>query len=326
MKTRTGWLLALLLLAAAAGAGPNFMRRAQGKLYVYYQPPDSLYAGQALRLASRMVDEMTRDLRIPSFDTLHIFIAPSRQFFRQSTQGTLPSWAQGFAVPEQRMLMVKSPRWDRPENDFGVTLSHEVLHLMLAEKIGHRQIPRWLDEGLALFYTEHAAWSVRTAFSKALFTHSVIPLRDIDQVLQFERHRAELAYQESHSAVTYLLSTYDVEALNLILDRLAAGEPIDRAFFEATGSTLTGFESEWLRAAQKEQRWFWIFDLGEYLWIFALLLFILAVILVRLRNRRKLRDWENETQADDDEGMSGDDEQYLYARDPDDPDQELPQD
>ena len=135
-----------------------------------------------------------------------------------------------------------------------------------------------------------------TAMSKALATRSLIPLSQIDNVLKFHRAKAELAYQESYSAVQYLLATYDIDAALKILDGLKSNQSMDDCFKSATGSSFHDFELEWTSYIKKHYKWNWVSDFDDYIWILIIVLFLLAGILIRLRNRQKLQEWQNETE------------------------------
>jgi len=263
------------------------------RILVHYLLTDSSQAREASAILSKSYLEISDDLQLMVEDTFHVFIAPSRQEFHSFARGKLPKWTGAFAVPASRAMVIKSPRWDRPETDFRATLIHELVHLLLHERVRHRPIPRWLDEGLAIFYAEAEKWSTLTALSKAAAANSLIPLADIDRVLNFQRAKAELAYQESYSAVHYLLLTYDIEALRIILQGIREGKDLDASFHLATGSTFVGFEQEWILYVKKNFKWFWLAEIDSYIWLLILVLGILAWLFIRRRARRKLQEWES---------------------------------
>lgn len=263
-----------------------------GLVTISYAPADSQYARSAARVLAYAYEEITFDLQIVNSDTLRVIIAPSRKKFFEYTRGQLPKWTGAFATPGSRTMVVKSPRWGREGKDFSGVLVHELVHLLIHEKVRGRPVPRWLDEGLAIFYSGETRWKTMTALSKAAATNSLIPLQDIDWVLRFNRIKAELAYQESYSAVRYLLSVYDIDAIRIILDGIRQGRDMDKSFREATGSTFRDFELEWQQYAKKTFKWFWLSDINDFFWVFILVLAILAAIVIRIRNRRKVHEWE----------------------------------
>ncbi len=259
---------------------------------VYFSNVDTTAARQCQTLLDTVFPEMLYDFQVEWSGDVRILIAPDRDAFVRISKGQLPDWTHAFAVPRDRLIVLKSPRWDRSRDPFKTTLVHELMHLLLFEAVGNRSLPRWLDEGLALFYSRDSRWETFTALSKAVMTGSLIPLQQIDDVLSYRRSKAELAYQQSYSAVKYLLTTYDIEALRILLKGIRKGQSWDQSFVLATGSTVAQFEREWQQYAEKTHKWLWLSELEIYIWIFILILAFLAVPLVRLRNRRRVAEWD----------------------------------
>jgi len=266
---------------------------------IFFAAQDSLLARSIPSLLSTKLADLYRDLAMQPAQRYIIVIAPSRSYYQNYLVTGLPPWSGAYAVPAFRTLVVKSPRWDRPESDFNKSLLHVMVHLLLFERTGHQPLPRWLDEGLALFYEEPKDWDYPLTLSKALFTRSLLPLSSIEEVLSFQQSKASLAYQQSYSAVTYFLSTYDVDGLQVLLAGLRRKQPMDAIFQEATGSTFRQFEQEWRRYIEGTYRYYWLAEWDSLLWLGILALAIVSVIWIRRRNRRTLQGWEQASQEAD---------------------------
>ncbi len=275
----------------------GFMLLEKNNIRIIYSPADSINAKQALNITGKYFDEISTDLFITERKTISVYIAPTRRNFRDFLRGQLPKWTGAFASPSENTMYIRSPRWDQ-DNDFSTTLVHELFHLLIHQKMGITELPRWMDEGLAIFYSDDKKWIMSTAISKALATRSLIPLSQIDNVLKFHMAKAELAYQESYSAVQYLLATYDIDAVMKILDGLKSNQSMDDCFKTATGSSFHDFELEWINYIKKHYKWTWISEFDDYIWIFIIVLFFLVGIIIRLRNRQKLQEWENEIEVE----------------------------
>ena len=275
----------------------GFLMLDKNNIRVIYSSADSNYAKQALKITGKYMDEISTDLKLTEIKSINIYIAPTRRNFRAFLSGRLPKWTGAFASPSENTMYIRSPRWDQ-DNVFSTTLVHELFHLLLHQKMGMIEIPRWLNEGLAIFYSDDQKWIMSTAMSKALATRSLVPLSQIDNVLKFHSAKAELAYQESYSAVQYLLATYDIDAVLIILDGLKSNQSLDDCFKSATGSSFRDFELEWISYIKKNYKWTWISEFDNYIWIFIIILFLLAGILIRLRNRQKIREWQNEIEVE----------------------------
>ena len=271
----------------------DFHKLERDNIHVYFSEADSSHARLAAWTLVAAFDEITYDLNYQEFENIHVFIVPTRQQFRQSLHGQLPEWTGAYAIPSQGRMVVKSPRWSREEN-FQTTLVHELFHLLVHSYLGSVSLPRWLDEGLAIFYSGETSWQTSTALSKAIATDSVIPLSEIDYVLEYHRTKADLAYQESYSAVEYLLKTYDIEAVRRILRGLKQGNSLDQCFIAATGSDVATFEREWRTHIEETHKWFWFYEIEEYIWIIIFVLFFAVLIIRKIRNRRIVKQWQEE--------------------------------
>jgi hypothetical protein len=171
------------------------------------------------------------------------------------------------------------------------------MHLLLYQIVGKRALPRWLDEGLALFYSQDLRFKTLTRFQSS--RHSIAALSAADRPrAAVPTLKAELAYEQSYSAVHYLLFTYDIDALRSILAGIRQGGDLDEIFQQATGSLFADFEREWQHYVYDNYRWVWLSDVDEYLWVLILLLGVLAVYAIRRRNRQKMSEWALEPDAE----------------------------
>jgi hypothetical protein len=265
---------------------------------IIHTSADSANAVKAGEILTKSYDEITWDFQITQKDTFQVFIIGTRKEFQHIVLDKLPAWVEAFATPALKRMIIKSPRWASQDQSFSVDLIHELLHLLVYQDTKGKSIPRWLDEGLAIFYSNEQHWKSATALSKAIITHSLIPLDSIDHVLSFQRVKADLAYQESYSATQYILQYYDIEAIRTILNGIRDNQDINGIFLNATGSTFADLEQEWRRYIIKRYKWYWLSDLDDFIWIFLVILFIIAILFIRHRNKKIMQNWQQETEQE----------------------------
>ena len=123
---------------------------------------------------------------------------------------------------------------------------------------------------------------------------ALFDVNDIEKVLTFDKSRAQLAYQQSYSAIIFLIEKFGLDGLKKTITAMTTEENIDQAFLNSIGMDLWDFELEWMKHIKRKHRWHFLIDFEFYLWIFILGLFILVSILMRLRNRRTIQRWEDE--------------------------------
>lgn len=290
------------LLLSLYVLGNNFAKaQSSSQISISFSEQDSAFARIAHDHLYKKYKEISLDFDISSSDSFSVIIVPSRKEFRTYLQGKLPNWTGAFAAPYSKKMIIRSPRWSNEFLEFKVVLTHELLHLMMPDIVGNQSVPRWINEGMAIFYSGEQRWKTSTALSKALATNSHIPLQEIDRVLTFDRVRAELAYHESYSAIYYILSIYDLDGLQTILYGIRDSKPINEIFMNATGSTFAEFEKEWLKQAKTNHRFYWLSDIDSYIWIIILVLVVFAVLARKIRNRKTIDEWENQLEGPFDE-------------------------
>jgi len=288
---RITWMVLLFIGAASADSLEMHIFQ-QGLVKIIYAHPDSVYINPSNKLLTTVLNELSRDFKIEKHDSINIYIVPSRSAFRELAKDRLPDWTAAFASPHSKSLYVKSPRWDNPQADFYSTLAHELVHLIMHAHMGNRRFPRWMDEGLAVFYSNEKQWQSATAISKAMLTDSIIPLSEIEQVLDFHKVKADLAYQQSYSAVRYILEFYDIDGMRAILDELRQGKSMDDAFYAGTASRFDDFELEWRSYIYHKHRWDWLQEFDTFIWLFVLMLLPFVYLTVKRRQKRIQQKWD----------------------------------
>jgi hypothetical protein len=231
------------------------------------------------------------DLDYQINDIVYVYICYSESDFHELGVEHLPNWTQGAAMPATNLIIIKAYN-ENP--NFSATAVHELTHIMLHSIIKSMNIPRWFDEGLAVYYSDDKMFASSSRVSKALIFNSIIPLSEIDRVLAFDESNAQLAYQESYLAIIFFIERFGTDSLRRLIHEMASTENIDDAFLNVIGMGTERFEMEWLNHIQANQRWQFLVDIDSYIWISILLLFAAGYFQMRRRNKKTLERWENE--------------------------------
>lgn len=293
-------LCALLIFVAIEAAGMqttslDWVVFHSDRFNIFFQQGDSVNARKILSILQAEYPSISTELRADVTAPIGVFLAPNARKFNQLTGGAIPHWGEAVADPHKQLIIIKSPRWKNPSGDLRVILVHELVHVLTGAAVEQRRVPRWLGEGLAIYYSGETSHFGGEKLSKAQLSKQLIPLRQIDLVLNFGQTKAELAYQQAYLAVLYLIEAYGQDAVPLLLSALREHESIDDAFRATLGLTLEQFEQEWQREMQKKYRWSFLIDFETYLWLFIVLLFLLAFAGMLMRRRRIIRQWEDES-------------------------------
>ncbi len=297
---RLGLFLGALMLLPGPTAGAELsVRTAEGVRFTF-EPVDEPFVDRVLAIVRNVSPELQATLGRPAADTIHIHIAPTQEAFLTYTPGAIPDWGAGYAVPDRRLVVLKSPRITGTYDGSHEIVVHELAHVMLHSALRGVDIPRWLDEGFAMHMAREWGFWDRASLLVAVVSGNMISLGAIHRVNDFPEHRAQLAYQESALAVQYILRQYGEAGLHALFDRLRLTGSINQASFDAFGISIVEFERDWL--AYMERTYGWRMILGESLSIAIAPLFgilcLLAYLQIRRRRRATLRRWAREESDD----------------------------
>jgi tetratricopeptide (TPR) repeat protein len=148
-----------------------------------------------------------------------------------------PEWASG-GFDGQIRIPVRGAAQNLAE--FDRVLTHELTHAML-KSIASRNLPAWLNEGLAMhFEGRDAALSERRLAAARLF----VPLALLQtSFTRLNTAQAVVAYEESAFATRALIDRIGPSGLGQLLEDLSTGQSLDQSI-ERFGITFAAWESE----------------------------------------------------------------------------------
>lgn len=248
---------------------------------------DSAYVDSVIAVTDARLRELLGDF--PD-DSLDIYITATTDKFDSLAGNAVPDWGAAVAIPYRRMIVIKSPLILPGDKSLGELTAHEYGHIALARAAGFRRLPRWMDEGLAMYLSAEWGWGDNLAIAQAVALDRLIPLAEIEYINRFNYDKAQLAYSESYLAFKYLLDIYGRSGFHILLDNIKAGRRIDYAFIAATGSDYEAFETEF--SAHLHGRYnivTWFFN-SNLLWVLLALIVVLGFILSRVRRKKRMEE------------------------------------
>lgn len=261
------------------------------RFVIAYSPEQKNLAMQILSEVQAEDALLAQRLQLTPSRTITLFLCPTQSSFERLTGGIIPHWGEAAADPVHWRIFLKAPRLHEGKH---ITIKHELAHLLLAELAHPRRLPRWFNEGAAIFLAAETQHIEPALISRAMVTNSLLSFDDIEALLSFPNEKAGLAYSESYHAVNFLVQRHGFAALGRFARALAQHPEPRAAFQHACGEDLWDFEVAYFDYVRKKFRWYFLLD-ESVLWgvgIFAL--FIAAYIVTRLRTRKKAKEWEQE--------------------------------
>ena len=220
--------------------------------------------------------------------SIFVFVAENREQFDSATGNTLPEWGFAAAIPRMSKIILLSQEKLNPS-----VVTHELTHILLHKKTENSCIPRWFDEGVAQLLSCEVVQGSTIRLAFASLSGKLIELPDIDDVNIFHSDKAHLAYAESYIAVKLLYEKVGKERLiRFIADIPKLG--FERAMLYHFGITESGYNKILFDHIRRHYNIFSIFLDQRVIFLVFLLLLFISYIRVKIRNRRKIREWENE--------------------------------
>lgn len=293
---RPCFFLLCLLCVSGPASGSAWVSRRVDRLLITGHDDDARVADLVQTAVIVAYPRLTADVGFSPPDTIRIIIAATNQEFQTLTQGAIPDWGAGCAIPDESLIVLKSPRIAGSNEHLQEVVVHELSHIVLHQALRGADVPRWLDEGFAMH--ESREWHVwqRLMLTFTILSDTLIPLRDIRYVNSFSEQKAQLAYLESSLAVRFILSRYGQDGLQHLIRRITETDTIDGAFMDVLGIGLGEFEREWRKDLRRQYGWGAISSEIISFWFIAALVFLAAYWSKRRQARLIVQRWERENE------------------------------
>lgn len=201
------------------------------------------------------------------------------------------------AIPKNNLIIIDNSKMKIHPFTMEATLKHELSHLLMHHYIKGKNLPRWLNEGVAQWASGGIAEIItvedRDLLKQATLSGRFIRIGDLTYTFPADPTYLYLAYQESKSLVEYIISEYGTNGILHILNKLREGEGINDAIQNSISVSIYDLEGRW--HDHLGTKYTWLTYLSSHL--YQVLFFIAALTMVYgfikfLIRRRNYRDEE----------------------------------
>mgnify|MGYP001817783563 FL=1 len=214
-----------------------------------------------------------------------------------------PEWIAGYAISDRGITVLfpdRTPSY--PDSTFEELVLHEVGHVMVFRATGGSEVPRWFNEGLALFIGRPWRLEDHSRVTWALVSGRQVSLSDLEPYFHRTRESANHAYALAGAFVQDLVNREGPTAVAEILGAVNAGSSFPDAYLAVTGETLEEAEKDFWGRHTFLYRWIPILGSSATLW-----LLITALALVAFK-RRRAKDLAIREQWDEEERFLGEED------------------
>ncbi len=295
-------LLFSLIALSSRSEGAGHQQKTDHSRYFRfeYHHQDAPYMSGILRKAESTRSRIVELIGEPGGAQIRVIMAYTEEEFNQfrPPNDPFPAWVSAVAYPESGTMILRSPRLIPGHGeDTHKTFTHELTHLLLAERYGRHPLPRWLNEGVAMAASGEWHPSQDFVMARAVLTGRLIPLEELAVAFR-EDERIRQAYIQSRSLVQFLIIRHGEEGLRRLLESLSRGVSFETATEEALGTPFEAFEGQWLRHVRTRYNWIPVLTSSTVLWLLVIMGLAWVWIRKRRQNRRTQEGWQNEELSD----------------------------
>jgi hypothetical protein len=254
-----------------------------GPVTVYWYSGSEAFASRVAALAHETYQQLANQFQVA--------VSPIEIYSYSGTGdlvGALPrgsaEWIGGQTFPSHGIILVAL---DNNEGEMNRVIPHEVAHVVLwvASRNPYNDLPRWLDEGLAVYQELVDKGTYRATVDQAVRSGTLPSVRMLSSNFAYSPQVARLSYASSYSLVEFLMQRYGQRKVVELVRSFQGGLGYDEALLSILGSDLDDLNREWIQslsgaAAMSEEN-----PLRVSVLPVGIALVVLALILSVLRRR-----------------------------------------
>jgi hypothetical protein len=246
--------------------------------------------------------DLVRRLGRPVLGRVTVYVArtPGEMAGLAPEGAPFPRYASGVAYSDIGLvLLTLQPVEANARHDLAEVFRHELAHVALHDAVDGRPIPRWFNEGLAVFASGEGSVTRLQTLWTATMSKQLLPLARLERTFPTDAVGVSVAYAQAADVVRFLIRREDQQRFVSLLERIRKGQAFDASLKDAYGLDLATLEFEWREDVSRRYT-FWpaVFS-GSFVWAGAVVLFVWAWRRRRKRSDETLARWGREEAAED---------------------------
>lgn len=217
----------------------------EGKITLYWYDRNEEFARHLLDAATEALARLEEEIGVELAQQVKIFVYNSKGDMRLALHTRSRTFDEfvitlGTVVSEDTMILLGAA------SDVEKTIAHELSHVVvgLATKNPLGEIPRWLDEGLAMYAEGELPFFNLLSLEEALFNNTLISARSLSGYTGLAE-QVDLYYGEVYTVIEFLLEKYGKEKMSELLAVFKKGAHQEDALQEVYGFSLDELDAQW---------------------------------------------------------------------------------
>lgn len=218
------------------------------RLTLYWYRGDRAFGEALFDQANKTLDQIESEAGVKVEMPVKIFIYGSFSDLREAIAVGAQEWTGGQAFTDQGVVVIGVAPSDL---SYGLAATpHELTHLVIHQATDnpYGDIPRWLDEGLAVYMSGEmdAGWrGYRAEVAGSAQANKLMTLQTLSSSFPADSAQAGLAYAESGSVVEFIIQHYGKDAMADLLEIFSEGALYDQALEQALGVDTWELDNAW---------------------------------------------------------------------------------
>jgi len=198
-------------------------------------------------------------------------------------------WIADHASPDLGVVLVSIAPGEEQTIVMQRQIPHDIAHVLLSRYAGtgYKQLPSWLDEGIASLAELSPPTDYKNAVQHASTSESLLPLSSLCGPFPADASGAFLARAESDRVTRYIQSTYGTSSLDSLVLTYAKGPDCEQGVKQVLGISLSQLDRRWRQAEfDRQAGGVDLQDLLPYLFLMLILLVVPTLVTALPKLRR----------------------------------------
>ena len=263
----------------------------------YFVEEDRNAAQRLAGNATAIVEGILKDLGVVFSGKIKVYIADRGAFQKLQPSATIfPESIVGVAFSRSLLIILKSPRDVNSLNtDMRKTFIHELTHIILGAAFKNEEdVPRWLNEGIALYKSGEWSFNRVSTMTRAVLTDSMIPLSELTHTFPENSRDLQLAYAQSFYLVSFLITRFGRQSFHTFIRLYAQKKDLEETLFQVYSLSVEELENEWKSFLKMRFSWIPIITSSTTLWFIITIIFVYGYINKKRKMKATLKQWEED--------------------------------
>ncbi len=222
----------------------KWKKTADGLITIYWYNGGDDFAREIMAAAKNSLAKLVLSTGAEMANPVKIYVYGSNQDLLGALMFPY-EWTGAVAYSQFRTIAIglapSNIQWGK------AAIAHELAHMVIHQVTmnPYNDLPRWLDEGLAVYAEGATDVSFSTALYNAVKSGNLISVQSLASPFSADPALATLSYGASFSIVDFLISTYGQDKMRQLLTVFSEGSTYNAALKTVYGFDMAGLDALW---------------------------------------------------------------------------------